>query len=99
MIHPNAGDKLTVRSVFIIDPKKVRLALSYPVARKDRAEYGCGHEEGRMDLAPVPRYRQSRPGHAAQGSLARSGRGIASMTVNRSGAGAWTLPSGRAWAR
>lgn len=31
MIHPNADEKVTVRSVFIIDPnKKVRLTLTYP---------------------------------------------------------------------
>ena len=31
MIHPNATEKFTVRSVFIIDPnKKVRLTLTYP---------------------------------------------------------------------
>ena len=31
MIHPNANDTLTVRSVFVIDPqKKVRLTLTYP---------------------------------------------------------------------
>ena len=31
MIHPNANDKVTVRSVFIIDPnKKLRLTLTYP---------------------------------------------------------------------
>ncbi|MEO8074074.1 MAG: peroxiredoxin, partial [Acidobacteriota bacterium] len=33
MIHPNANDTLTVRSVFIIDPnKKVRLTLTYPAS-------------------------------------------------------------------
>jgi alkyl hydroperoxide reductase subunit AhpC len=33
MIHPNASDTLTVRSVFIIDPKKkVRLMLTYPAS-------------------------------------------------------------------
>ncbi|WP_400193662.1 peroxiredoxin [Hymenobacter sp. B81] len=33
MIHPNASEKFTVRSVFIIDPnKKVRLTLTYPAA-------------------------------------------------------------------
>ena len=33
MIHPNANDTLTVRSVFVIDPnKKVRLTLTYPAA-------------------------------------------------------------------
>lgn len=33
MIHPNADDKLTVRSVFIIDPnKKVRLVITYPAS-------------------------------------------------------------------
>ena len=33
MIHPNANDTLTVRSVFIIDPKKrVRLMLTYPAS-------------------------------------------------------------------
>jgi alkyl hydroperoxide reductase subunit AhpC len=33
MIHPNASDSLTVRSVFIIDPdKKVRLTLTYPAS-------------------------------------------------------------------
>lgn len=31
MIHPNATEKFTVRSVFLIDPnKKVRLTLTYP---------------------------------------------------------------------
>jgi len=33
MIHPNANDTLTVRSVFIIDPSnKVRLILTYPAS-------------------------------------------------------------------
>jgi alkyl hydroperoxide reductase subunit AhpC len=33
MIHPGASDTMTVRSVFIIDPKKkVRLILTYPAA-------------------------------------------------------------------
>ena len=33
MIHPNANDTLTVRTVFIIDPaKKVRLTLTYPAS-------------------------------------------------------------------
>jgi alkyl hydroperoxide reductase subunit AhpC len=33
MIHPNASDTLTVRSVFVIDPsKKVRLTITYPAS-------------------------------------------------------------------
>ncbi len=33
MIHPNANDKMTVRSVFIIGPdKKVKLMLTYPAS-------------------------------------------------------------------
>lgn len=33
MIHPNASDRFTVRSVFIIDPnKKVRLMITYPAS-------------------------------------------------------------------
>jgi alkyl hydroperoxide reductase subunit AhpC len=33
MIHPNANDKLTVRSVFIIgDDKKIKLSLTYPAS-------------------------------------------------------------------
>lgn len=33
MIHPNANDTLTVRSVFVIDPaNKVRLTLTYPAS-------------------------------------------------------------------
>ena len=33
MIHPNANDSLTVRSVFVIDPnKKVRLMITYPAS-------------------------------------------------------------------
>ncbi len=33
MIHPNAGDNTTVRSVFIIDPKKkIRATLTYPAS-------------------------------------------------------------------
>ncbi|PSO47812.1 MAG: peroxiredoxin [Cyanobacteria bacterium SW_9_44_58] len=33
MIHPNANNNLTVRSVFIIDPqKKLRLTLTYPAS-------------------------------------------------------------------
>ena len=33
MIHPNANDKLTVRSVFIVGPdKKVKLTLTYPAS-------------------------------------------------------------------
>ncbi|MGQ0620345.1 MAG: peroxiredoxin [Panacagrimonas sp.] len=33
MIHPNASDRFTVRSLFIIDPKKkVRLTITYPAS-------------------------------------------------------------------
>lgn len=33
MIHPNASDTFTVRSVFIVDPnKKIRLILTYPAS-------------------------------------------------------------------
>lgn len=33
MIHPNANDALTVRSLFVIDPnKKVRLIITYPAS-------------------------------------------------------------------
>ena len=33
MIHPNANDTLTVRSVYVIDPKKkVRLMITYPAS-------------------------------------------------------------------
>jgi alkyl hydroperoxide reductase subunit AhpC len=33
MIHPNASDTMTVRSVFVIDPnKKVRLTITYPAS-------------------------------------------------------------------
>jgi len=33
MMHPNASDSLTVRSVFIIDPnKKIKLTLTYPAS-------------------------------------------------------------------
>ncbi len=33
MIHPNASDTMTVRSVFIIDPQhKIRLTLTYPAS-------------------------------------------------------------------
>ena len=33
MIHPNANDTLTVRSVFVIGPdKKVKLILTYPAS-------------------------------------------------------------------
>lgn len=33
MIHPNANDTFTVRSVFIVDPaKKIRLTLTYPAS-------------------------------------------------------------------
>ena len=33
LIHPNASDTLTVRSLFVIDPnKKVRLTITYPAS-------------------------------------------------------------------
>ena len=33
MIHPNASDTMTVRSVFVIDPaKRIRLTLTYPAS-------------------------------------------------------------------
>ena len=33
MIHPNASDTMTVRSVFVIGPdKKVKLTLTYPAS-------------------------------------------------------------------
>ena len=37
MIHPNANDSFTVRSVYIIDPnKKVRLIITYPASSRMR---------------------------------------------------------------
>ena len=33
MLHPNASDKFTVRSVFVIGPdKKIKLTLTYPAS-------------------------------------------------------------------
>ncbi|CAH2782378.1 MAG: Alkyl hydroperoxide reductase subunit C-like protein [uncultured Paraburkholderia sp.] len=32
MIHPNANETLTVRSLFVTDPKKVRLIITYPAS-------------------------------------------------------------------
>ena len=33
MVHPNADDTMTVRSVFVIDPnKKIRLTITYPAS-------------------------------------------------------------------
>ncbi len=33
MVHPNASDKFTVRSVFVIDPdKKIKLTITYPAS-------------------------------------------------------------------
>ncbi|MGK9522471.1 redoxin domain-containing protein, partial [Salmonella enterica subsp. enterica] len=33
LIHPNANDTLTVRSLFVIDPnKKIRLTITYPAS-------------------------------------------------------------------
>jgi alkyl hydroperoxide reductase subunit AhpC len=33
MIHPNASDKMTVRSVFVIAPdKKIKLMITYPAS-------------------------------------------------------------------
>ena len=33
LIHPNASDTLTVRSLFVIDPnKKIRLTITYPAS-------------------------------------------------------------------
>jgi alkyl hydroperoxide reductase subunit AhpC len=49
MIHPNASDRFTARSVFVIDPKKkVRLTLNYP------ASTGRNFDEI-LRLVPQPR--------------------------------------------
>ena len=42
MIHPNANDTLTVRSVFVIDPKKkVRLMITYPARPAATSTRSC----------------------------------------------------------
>jgi len=42
MIHPNANDTLTVRSVFVIGPdKKVKLTLTYPPAQAATSMKSC----------------------------------------------------------
>jgi alkyl hydroperoxide reductase subunit AhpC len=39
MIHPNASEKATVRSVFIIDSdKKIKLTLTYPASGRNFQE-------------------------------------------------------------
>src|SRR6202051_3892470 len=44
MIHPQANDTLTVRSVFIIDPnKKLKLTLTYPASTGRNVEIGRAH--------------------------------------------------------
>jgi alkyl hydroperoxide reductase subunit AhpC len=60
MIHPNANDTLTVRSVYIIDPKKkIRLTITYPAStaqlRRDPAR----------DRFP-PAHRQAQRRHARE---------------------------------
>ena len=48
LIHPNANDTLTVRSLFIIDPnKKVRLIITYP------ASTGRNFNEIRLVIDPL----------------------------------------------
>ena len=43
LIHPNANDTLTVRSLFIIDPnKKVRLIITYPASTGRNFNGSCG---------------------------------------------------------
>ena len=43
MIHPNANDTLTVRSVFVIGPdKKIKLSLTYPVQPVEISTSCCG---------------------------------------------------------
>jgi alkyl hydroperoxide reductase subunit AhpC len=38
LIHPNASETLTVRSLFVIDPnKKVRLTITYPASTSTRS--------------------------------------------------------------
>ena len=50
MIHPNADNTLTVRSVFIIGPdKKIKLTLTYPAV--DGAERGRDHPRARLAAA------------------------------------------------
>ena len=61
MIHPNASDTVTVRSVFIIGPdKKVKLTLTYPAV--DRAQRGRGPSGPRLAAA----HRRLQGGHAGQ---------------------------------
>ncbi len=43
MIHPNASDTLTVRSVFVIGPdKKIKLSLTYPASTAATSMKSCG---------------------------------------------------------
>jgi len=65
MIHPNANDTLTVRSVYVIDPaRKVRLTITYP------ASTGRNFDEllrSIDSLQLTDRYKVATPGNWRQG--------------------------------
>ena len=61
MIHPEANDTLTVRSVFVIDPqKKIRLTLTYPapIGRRSRRCRWSGPRESASRKRPGRRWLQ-----------------------------------------
>ncbi len=67
MIHPNASDTLTVRTVFVIDPnKKVRLTITYPASTgRNFDEISARHRLAaahRQVLGGHPRELERRPG-------------------------------------
>ena len=86
MIHPNANDTLTVRSVFIIGPdKKVKLTLTYPASTGRNVE----RDPAGPRLAAADRRLQG--GHPGQ-LEGRRGRDHRPGRVRRGGQGA--VPEG-----
>ena len=86
MIHPNASDTLTVRSVFIIGPdKKIKLTLTYPAS--------TGRQRRRGPAGPrlAAAHRRLQGGHAGQ-LEGRPGRDHRPGRLRRRGEGA--VPEG-----
>ena len=87
MIHPQASDTATVRSVFVIDPnKKVRLTLTYPASTGPQLRRASSRDR----LAPAHRLALRCDARKLEGRRGRHHRSVAP----RSGATEGKVPEG-----
>ena len=88
MIHPHASDRFTVRSVFVIDPKKKnRLILNYPASTVAISTRSCAwsHNRDSERVAATPSARDGEFLHPINAGLAAAAGRIGHAELRKTG--------------